>query len=215
MQTDRSPESTAHRLADSPMLAWLSDAFNTIEAEGLATVDAYWRDLRLEGKHQPYYPKVTLGLRIRRRPGGSFGLEWFGIGTLGSKRRYIAKRHIPKGKAESYSIKRLMRGQPQWLMPLVEDTEYRLARIRSRHAHLSKMREALAGWYSHALDTPLRGREMLDHYRMLTTFPETHTTKAPLTEPEAAALPAYGLFTPNLAWTSAGQPGVNPPSAQG
>lgn len=215
MQTDRPPESPAHSLADSPLLAWLSDAFNAIEAEGLATVDAYWRELRLEGKHQPYYPKVTLGLRIRRRPGGSFGLEWFGIGTLGSKRRYIAKRYIPKGKAESYPIKRLMRGQPQWLMPLVEDTEYRLARIRTRHGHLSKMREALAGWYSHALDTPLRGREMLDQYRMLTTFPDALPTRDPLTEPEAATFSERSLFAQDLAWTTARQPDAIPPYAHG
>ena len=127
------------------LLDWLSTAFQSLENEGLSLVDGYWRDLKLEGKNQPYYPKVTLGLRIRRRQGGSFGLEWFGIGTLGTKRRYIAKRYIPKGKAETYPIKRLMRGQPHWLMPLVEDTEYHLAKIRNLNPIITLTKAASCG----------------------------------------------------------------------
>ena len=186
--------------AINPLLTWLSQAFEEIESEGLEIVDSYWRDLRLEGKNQPYYPKVTLGLRIRRRQGGSFSLEWFGIGTLATKRRYIAKHHIPKGKAETYSIKRLMRGQPNWIMPLVEDTEYRLTQIRRRHVQLSKIREALAGWYSHSLEKPLRGREMIDEYRMLIGFNPLSQEGETSSPHPAFDLERGEIFSPNAGW---------------
>ncbi|NBT43713.1 MAG: hypothetical protein EBT06_02105 [Gammaproteobacteria bacterium] len=47
------------------IIVWLSTRFQELEEEGREVVDEYWRLLRVIQKGRSFWPRMTLGLRIR------------------------------------------------------------------------------------------------------------------------------------------------------
>lgn len=157
-----SPSTT---LADSagtePLFDWLSDCFEALRSEGQVVVDDYWRRLRAGRRGRSGTPRASLGLRLRSRDNGAFSLEWYEMGVMGRTRKPIARRHIAKGRSHRYSLRSLLRGQPEWLAGLVEETEDVLADIRKRQAVLIKLRGAAVAYRAEASGKALTGRDLL------------------------------------------------------
>ena len=149
------------------LIDWLSECFADLAEAGQITVEAYWQELRTLGRHQPYYQKVTLGVRLRLRPNGNFSLEWFLMTRPGTTPRPVTTLHVPKGRQHThYPVKRLMRRQPPCLWPLVEKTEAALGEIRLRQARLVRLRDALGDYLKLDGGPSITGGRLIEAYRM-------------------------------------------------
>ena len=148
------------------IIVWLSTRFQQLEEEGREVVDEYWRLLRIIQKGRSFWPRMTLGLRIRTRANGTFSLEWYGMGVIGRDKRPVERIHIAKGRRHGYSIKSLLRRQPTWVAPLVLETETLLADIRCRLDQLIKIRDALGDYARKTGESKVTPSKLLENYRL-------------------------------------------------
>lgn len=161
-----SPSTTPADLAGTePLFTWLSEHFEALRSEGQVVVDDYWRRMRAGRSGRTGSRRVSLGVRLRSRENGAFSLEWYEMGVLGQTRKPIAKRHIAKGRSHRYSLRSLLRGQPEWLAGLVEETEDVLADLRKRQMLLMKIRDAVVAYASGISGQTLSGTGLLSGYR--------------------------------------------------
>jgi hypothetical protein len=129
-----------------PVLAWLSGRFETLRMDAEVAVDEYWRRLKADRVGRTAAERASLGLRLRPRENGAFGIEWYEMGVLGPSRKPIAKRYIAKGRSPHYPLRTLLKGQPDWLAPLVREIEHALGTIRREQALLADIREAVKAY---------------------------------------------------------------------
>ena len=148
------------------VIDWLSRRFHQLEDEGREVVDEYWRLLRVIQKGRSFWPRMTLGLRIRTRTNGTFSLEWYGMGVMGRDQRPIERLHITKGRRHTYSIKALMRRQPTWVGPLVLETEPLLADIRCRLDQLVKIRDTVGDYAKKTGESGVSPSKLLENHRL-------------------------------------------------
>jgi len=146
---------------------WLSAQFDALQAEGQLVVDDYWNRLKAGRMGKKPYERGTLGLRLRSRDSGAFSIEWYEMGSLGRDRKPVAKRHIAKGQSHRYPLRQVLQGQPDWLSPLVEETEDVLAELRKRQALLIKIRDAVVAYESEITGKALTATGILSGYRRL------------------------------------------------
>ena len=83
------------------------------------------------------------------------------MGALGRDRIPVAKRHIAKGPSPHYPLRQVLRGQPAWLCPLVEETEAVLALIRKRQGMVMIVRDAMARYASELAGKPVAATGLL------------------------------------------------------
>ncbi len=148
------------------IIEWLSSRFQQLEDEGREVVDEYWRLLRVIQRGRSFWPRMTLGLRIRTRANGTFSLEWYGMGVMGRDQRPVERIHIAKGRRHSYSMKALLRRQPSWVAPLVLETETLLADIRCRLDQLIKIRDALGMYARKTGESEVSPSKLLEKHRL-------------------------------------------------
>lgn len=129
-----------------PVLSWLSGRFARLRGDAEVAVDEYWRRLKADRVGRTAAERASLGLRLRLRENGAFGIEWYEMGVLGQSRKPIAKRYIAKGRSPHYPLRRLMKGQPDWLEPLVKEIESALSTIRREQALLADLRDAVKAY---------------------------------------------------------------------
>jgi len=139
--------------------------FDGLQAEGQVVVDDYWNRLKAGRTGRKPYERGTLGLRLRSRDSGAFSIEWYEMGALGRERKPVAKRHIAKGQSHRYPLRQLLQGQPDWLSPLVEETEDVLAELRKRQGLLIKIRDAVVAYESEITGKALTATGILSGYR--------------------------------------------------
>jgi hypothetical protein len=163
--TPRRTEEKTSDLGTETLYPWLSAQFDALRAEGQLVVDDYWSRLKSGRIGKKPYERGTLGLRLRSRDSGAFSLEWYEMGALGRTRKPVAKRHIAKGQSHRYSLRQVLRGQPEWLSPLVEETEEVLADLRKRQALLMKIRDAVVAYESEITGKTLTATGLLSNYR--------------------------------------------------
>lgn len=144
---------------------WLSAQFDALRAEGQLVVDDYWNRLKAGRTGRKPYERGTLGLRLRSRDSGAFSIEWYEMGSLGRDRKPVAKRHIAKGNSHRYPVRQVLRGQPDWLSSLVEETEDVLTELRKRQALLVKVRDALVAYQSEITGKTLAATDVLANFR--------------------------------------------------
>jgi hypothetical protein len=174
-----SPSTTpADPAGTEPLFAWLSERFEALRSEGQVVVDDYWRRMRAGRSGRTGSRRVSLGVRLRSRENGAFSLEWYEMGVLGQTRKPIAKRYIAKGRSHRYSLRSLLRGQPEWLAGLVEETEDVLADLRKRQMLLMKIRDAVVAYVGEEQGKALSGTELLGAYRQGLRDSGGATTKA-------------------------------------
>lgn len=140
-----------------PVIVWLSGAYSDLQVQAQALVDDYWRRMKELQKGRKGSDRSSLGLRLRARENGAFSLEWYRTGPYRLSGRDISAEYIRRGQSLSYCRQALLRGQPSWVEPLVDDFEPALAEFRLRIAMVGKIRFAVVQYEKKLAEHLLKG----------------------------------------------------------
>lgn len=135
-------------LSEDDLLSWVEAKSEHLHAQARMLVDDYWRQLK--SRHEKYGKTESgrIGVRIRRRESSySFSIEWYRMATLrqNGQNKPIAQ-YLKKGLGYRYPLQRILKGEPNWEVKLVEELETEFVDIRKQVDCLGKIRDAVQNY---------------------------------------------------------------------
>ncbi|WP_445366595.1 conjugative transfer protein MobI(A/C) [Methylomonas sp. BW4-1] len=135
-------------LSEVDLLIWVEARSEQLYAQARMLVDDYWRQLK--SRHEKYGKTESgrIGVRIRRRESSfSFSIEWYRMATLrqNGQNKPIAQ-YLKKGLGYRYPLQRILKGEPDWEVKLVEELETEFVDIRKQVDCLGKIRDAVQNY---------------------------------------------------------------------
>lgn len=135
-------------MSEDDLLRWIESQSEQLYAQARMLVDDYWRQLK--SRHQKFGTTEVgrIGVRIRRRESSfSFSIEWYRMATLrqNGQNKPIAQ-YLKKGQGYRYPLQRILKGEPDWEVALVEELENEFAAMRKQIDCLGKIRDAFANY---------------------------------------------------------------------
>ncbi len=135
-------------LSEDDLLNWVEGKSEQLFAQARMLVDDYWRQLKSHHEKHGKAEPGRIGVRIRRRERSfSFSIEWYRMATLrqNGQNKPIAQ-YLKKGLGYRYPLQRILKGEPDWEVELVEELETEFADIRKQLDGLGKIRDAVQNY---------------------------------------------------------------------
>lgn len=135
-------------MSEDDLVRWIESQSEQLYAQARMLVDDYWRQLKSRHKKFGTTEVGRIGVRIRRRESSfSFSIEWYRMATLrqNGQNKPIAQ-YLKKGQGYRYPLQRILKGEPDWEVALVEELENEFAAMRKQIDCLGKIRDAFANY---------------------------------------------------------------------
>jgi hypothetical protein len=135
-------------LSEVDLLIWVEARSEQLYAQARMLVDDYWRQLKSRHEKHGKTESGRIGVRIRRRESSySFSIEWYRMATLrqNGQNKPIAQ-YLKKGLGYRYPLQRILKGEPDWEVKLVEELETEFVDIRKQVDCLGKIRDAVQNY---------------------------------------------------------------------
>lgn len=135
-------------MSEDDLVRWIESQSEQLHAQARMLVDDYWRQLK--SRHQKFGTTEPgrIGVRIRRRESSfSFSIEWYRMATLrqNGQNKPIAQ-YLKKGLGYRYPLHRVLKGEPDWEVALIEELENEFAAMRKQIDCLGKIRDAFVNY---------------------------------------------------------------------
>ena len=136
---------TRNQTLSEHMIAQTEQEMNRLQDEALRIVDQYWEWRTKENQSRKSTEQSRLALRVHKREGGAFQVEWYAYELRRmrkgeAKQRYIS---IKKGPGNQYPKLTLARYAKDWEIDHVCAIDAKLAKVRRDVRNLGRVRFAI------------------------------------------------------------------------